>query len=71
MIRLLLSNEKLNFETILKESKDRVQLVYSFLAILEMLQQEMIDIQVGLGFNNFWVSRREAGSEPAYYGDEE
>jgi segregation and condensation protein A len=45
--------------------------VYSFLAILEMLQQEMIDIQVGLGFNNFWVSRREAGAEPAYYGDEE
>jgi len=69
--RLLLSNEKLNFETILKESKDRVQLVYSFLAILEMLQQEMIDIQVGLGFNNFWVSRREAGAEPAYYGEEE
>ena len=69
--RLLLSNEKLNFETILKESKDRVQLVYSFLAILEMLQQEMIDIQVGLGFNNFWVSRREAGSEPAYYSEEE
>jgi segregation and condensation protein A len=45
--------------------------VYSFLAILEMLQQEMIDIQVGLGFNNFWVSRREAGAEPAYYSDEE
>ncbi len=56
--KLLISNEKLNFETILAESKDRVQLVYSFLAILEMLQQEMIDIQIGLGFNNFWISSK-------------
>lgn len=54
--QLLLANEKIDFETILIKSADRVQLVYSFLAILEMLQQQMIDIQIGLGFNNFWIS---------------
>jgi segregation and condensation protein A len=27
--------------------------------VLEMLQQELIDIQIGLGFNNFWISVRE------------
>ena len=35
-------------------------LVYSFLAILEMLQQQMIKIQIGLGYNNFWISERNA-----------
>lgn len=54
--QLLETNAKLNFENILKESKDKVQLVYNFLAILEMLQQQIIDIQIGLGFNNFWIS---------------
>jgi segregation and condensation protein A len=54
--QLLETNEKLNFENILKGSKDKVQLVYNFLAILEMLQQQIIDIQIGLGFNNFWIS---------------
>lgn len=56
IIELLATNEKLNFETVLMQSKDRVELVYSFLAILEMLQQQIIDIQVGLGYNNFWIS---------------
>ena len=27
----------------------------NFLAMLEMLQQQLIDIQIGLGYNNFWI----------------
>lgn len=55
---LLLTNERIDFETVMLQSKDRVQLVYSFLAILEMLQQQMIKIQIGLGYNNFWITER-------------
>ncbi len=58
--QLLLSNEKLNFESVMKDAKDRVQLVYSFLAILELLQQQMVEIQIGLGFNNFWISPKDS-----------
>jgi segregation and condensation protein A len=58
---LLLTNERIDFESVMLTSKDRVQLVYSFLAILEMLQQQMIKISVGLGYNNFWIEQR--GSE--------
>jgi segregation and condensation protein A len=32
--------------------------VYNFLAMLEMLQQQMVDIQLGLGFNNFWLEAK-------------
>ena len=55
---LLMINKKLDFKLIAGNSENKVHFVYNFLAVLEMLQQELIDIQVGLGYNNFWVSRK-------------
>ena|SRR2546428_8004459 len=48
--------DRVSFESVLSNSKDRVQLVYNFLSILELLQQQLLDINIGLGFNNFWLS---------------
>ena len=53
---LLRINERLDFKSIAKRSENKVHFVYNFLAVLEMLQQDLIRIQVGLGFNNFWIS---------------
>jgi segregation and condensation protein A len=53
---LLSINLRLDFDAMKKNSENRVHFVYNFLAVLEMLQQEMIDIQIGLGYNNFWIS---------------
>ena len=53
---LLRINKKLDFKAIAGQSDNKVHFVYNFLAVLEMLQQELIDIQIGLGYNNFWVS---------------
>ncbi|QEM05898.1 chromosome segregation protein ScpA [Mucilaginibacter rubeus] len=53
---LLKINKMLDFKAIAKESENKVHFVYNFLAVLEMLQQELIDIQIGLGYNNFWIS---------------
>jgi segregation and condensation protein A len=58
---LLRLNKMMDFKAIAKESDNKVHFVYNFLAVLEMLQQELIDIQIGLGFNNFWISAK--GSE--------
>lgn len=52
---LLEINEKIDFQTILKHSKDRIQFIYNFLAILEMLQQQLISIQTQSGYNNFQI----------------
>lgn len=60
---LLALNKKLDFNHMLNISKDKVQFVYNFLAILEMLQQELIHIQIGLGFNNFWILEKEVPVE--------
>lgn len=56
---LLKINSKLDFQGILKISKDKVQFVYNFLAILEMLQQQLAEIQIGLGFNKFWIQQKQ------------
>jgi segregation and condensation protein A len=56
---LLQINKRLDFKTIAGKSDNKVHFVYNFLAVLEMLQQELIDIQIGLGFNNFWIATRE------------
>jgi len=55
---LLNLNSKLDFKSILSVSKDKVQFVYNFLAVLEMLQEQLIQIQIGLGFNNFYVQQK-------------
>ena len=59
---LLRINKMLDFKAIAKESENKVHFVYNFLAVLEMLQQELVDIQIGLGYNNFWISPK-AGAE--------
>lgn len=55
---LLRINKMMDFKAIAKESENKVHFVYNFLAVLEMLQQELIDIQIGLGYNNFWIKAR-------------
>jgi segregation and condensation protein A len=56
--QLLKINNMLDFKAIAKNSENKVHFVYNFLAVLEMLQQELIDIQIGLGYNDFWISAK-------------
>lgn len=58
LIDLLDLNQKLDFQQLAKNSENKMQFVYNFLAILELLQQRLLEIQVGLGYNNFWVEKR-------------
>lgn len=53
---LLKINQQLDFQQIARHSEGRIHFVFNFLALLEMLQQHLISIQLGLGYNNFSVS---------------
>lgn len=53
---------RVTFEEVLMQAKDRVHLVYSFLSILELLQQQLLTISVGEGFNNFWLNSVETNN---------
>lgn len=52
---LLDINKQIDFALVLKNSENKVHFVYNFLAILEMLQQQVVEITIGSGFNNFNV----------------
>jgi segregation and condensation protein A len=53
----LSSKERVSFSQLLETFPTRLGLIFNFLAILDMLALQMLTIQVGEGFNNFWVSK--------------
>lgn len=55
---LIAINNKLDFQQIAKNSENKVQFVFNFLAILEMLQQRLLEISIGTGYNSFWIEKR-------------
>lgn len=55
---LLEVNKKMDFQSIHKQSENKVHFVYNFLAILEMLQQELLELQIGVGYNSFWIQKK-------------
>jgi segregation and condensation protein A len=56
--------QRLSFVELLQTFPTRIGLIFNFLAILEMLALQQISIQIGEGYNNFWVTKHEAAGEP-------
>lgn len=50
---------RLSCSEILAYNPTRISIIFNFLAILELLAIGDLDIQVGEGYNNFWISRKE------------
>lgn len=45
------------FTDFINYKPDKIFVIYTFLAILELLQLALVTIKIGEGFNNFWVER--------------
>ena len=55
-----LSNKpRISFSELLETYPTRIGVIFNFLSILEMLAYQVITIQVGEGFNNFWIAKVE------------
>jgi len=50
---------RLSFVDLVQAFPTRIGLIFNFLAILEMLAAQQISIQIGEGYNNFWVTSGE------------
>lgn len=50
---------RISFTDVLMTSKNKVEVIFTFLAILELLQEQVVKITVGEGFNNFWLALRQ------------
>lgn len=66
----LVQNEKSTFEELFSQMNDRIQAIFTFLALLEMVQQKMINLLVGEGRNNFIFERNEEGMNPVIINDQ-
>jgi segregation and condensation protein A len=53
---MLRGQDKLAFTEIIFSCENKVQAIFTFLGILELLQEQLIKITLGIGFNNFWLS---------------
>jgi segregation and condensation protein A len=56
-------NKRVSFVDIVETYKTRIALIFNFLAILDLLAQGMLAIQVGEGYNNFWITSPETAKE--------
>lgn len=54
----LLTKERMDFVSFVLEVRERIFVVFSFLAILELYQTHKINLTIGEGYNNFWLERR-------------
>jgi segregation and condensation protein A len=53
------SRKRVAFTELFEKAPTRIALIFNFLAILEMLANGLLNIQIGEGFNNFWVTSPE------------
>lgn len=55
--------ERVSFVELVQAFPSRIGLIFNFLAMLEMLALQQIGIQIGEGYNNFWITK--AGEVPS------
>jgi segregation and condensation protein A len=55
LLSLVKKTGKANFDEIFSACENRVHAVFTFLAILEMVQLQELNLQVGQGYNSFWL----------------
>lgn len=72
--QLLEKNEKVDFEEIFRICQSKIHAIFLFLALLELIQQHVVDVRLGIGVNNFLITQGEAfnedsSSETAYQGN--
>ncbi len=56
----LTDKPKVAFTEIIDQDRNKIAVIFNFLAILELLQMNMITLHIGMGFNNFWVEKLDA-----------
>ncbi|MEP6737351.1 MAG: chromosome segregation protein ScpA, partial [Chryseolinea sp.] len=62
IVDMLSTKERVAFTEVLESFPTRIGLIFNFLAILEMLAYQVLTIQVGEGFSNFWISKAETAT---------
>lgn len=52
------NNKEIPFDTLFEEAESRLHAIFTFLAMLELIQEQFLTIVLGEGYNNFWIKKR-------------
>jgi len=55
ILQTVKNKKRVSFDEIIAEMHDKIAIIYNFLSILELLQLQQLKIQLGEGYNNFWI----------------
>ena len=58
------NGHKVPFELLFSQCENRVHAIVTFLALLELLNQQQVDLIQGSGMNNFWLAAPDPSNEP-------
>lgn len=64
LTQLLAERRRMTFDDLFELMEDRIQMIFTFLAMLELVQQNYILLTVGEGRNNFLLEHNEAAPPP-------
>lgn len=56
IINLIRSKNRCNFNDLFAECENKLHAIFNFLALLEMIQAGVVQLVIGEGFNNFWIT---------------
>jgi len=59
LLNKLAEKDSISFMEVIGYERDKIAVIFNFLAVLELMQLQLIRIRIGEGFNNFWIMRRE------------
>jgi len=59
ILKALNKESRLSFINIIEKEPSKIGVIFNFLAILELLQLQLISLHLGMGFNNFWIEKLE------------
>ena len=59
IVSKLANVKKVSFVEVIDHDPNKIAVIFSFLAILDLLQQRVITLHLGMGFNNFWIEMLE------------
>jgi segregation and condensation protein A len=63
IINEVFKRDRVSFAEVIAQHNNRIALIFNFLAILELLAMGSLGIQVGEGYNNFWITKPESVSQ--------
>ena len=65
VMNLLNHKPKISFTEIIAAKPEKITVIFNFLAILELLQSNDLQLKLAEGFNNFWIFKPEVPVQDA------